>query len=76
MAPLRRAAHILAATPTRVSIVHLYVATHEREPRSADQAVVRKSALRVLRGIALKHYLLPRTNVFRVNMASQPLHAR
>ena len=65
MAPLHprgtRPAHILAAPPTRVSILHLYVATHEREPRSADQAVVRKSALRVLRGIALKHYLLPRT---------------
>ena len=76
MAPLFGAAHILAATPTRVSIFHLYVATHEREPRSADQAVVRKSALRVLRGIALKHYLLPRNNVFRVNTASQPLHAR
>ena len=75
MEPLFGAAHILAATPTRVSIFHLYVATHEREPRSADQAVVRKSALRALRGIALKHHSCPENTCFTVSKASLPVHA-
>ena len=58
-----------------MSIFHLYVANHEREPRSADQAVVRKSALRVLRDFALKHHSCPEHTCFTVSKASLPVHA-